>query len=68
MYQLSTVHKKVLPFPNLILAFAQSEEELGKRRPQAPGVRLRTPGRKLMDRSVGEYSNRLALTLGPVWV
>lgn len=68
MYQLSTVHKKLLPFPNLILAFVQSEEGLGKRRPQAPGVQLRAPGKELMDRSGGECSNRLALTLGPVWV
>lgn len=60
--------KKLLPFPNLILAFALSEEGLGKCRPQAPGVRLGAPGKKLMDRSGGEYSNRLALTLGPVWV
>lgn len=56
--------QKLLPSPNLILAFALLEKGLVKHRPSAPGVKPAAPGTTMMDRSDGEYRNRLALTLG----
>lgn len=51
MFQLSTVQKKnLLPFPNLVLEFVLSRERQGQCRPQAPGVHLGVPGKKVMDR------------------
>lgn len=59
MFQLSVVHthtkkktnkKKLLSFPNLVLEFVLSREGRGQCRPQAPGVHLGFPEKKVMDR------------------
>lgn len=43
--------QKLLPFPIPILAFAPSEEELWKWRPQTVGGQLEAPGRNVKDRN-----------------